>query len=338
MPELKPYIAKVATGASLSQEEARTVFDAMMEGNATQAQMGGLLMAMRVRGETVEEITGGAMAMREHAMRVEAPSGAIDTCGTGGDGSGSFNISTAVALVVASLGVPVAKHGNRALSSRSGSAEVLHQLGVNIEAERPVLERCLREANIAFLMAPRHHTAMRHVAPVRVELGTRTLFNLLGPLANPAGADRQLLGVFDASWTRPMAEVLRNLGSRRVWVVHGEDGLDEITTTAATQVAELRDGEIREFTLQPEDAGLRRAVPEALKGGDPAQNAAALLELLDGRQGAYRDIVLLNSAAALIVADKAGDLADGVALAAEAVDSGKASATLALLARLSHEA
>jgi anthranilate phosphoribosyltransferase len=338
MPELKPYIAKVATGASLSQDEARTVFDAMMEGNATQAQMGGLLMAMRVRGETVEEITGGAMAMREHAMRVEAPPGAIDTCGTGGDGSGSFNISTAVALVVASLGVPVAKHGNRALSSRSGSAEVLHQLGVNIEAERPVLERCLREAHIAFLMAPRHHTAMRHVAPVRVELGTRTLFNLLGPLANPAGADRQLLGVFDARWTRPMAEVLRNLGSRRVWVVHGEDGLDEITTTAATQVAELRDGEIREFTLQPEDAGLRRAVPEALKGGDPAQNAAALLELLEGRQGAYRDIVLLNSAAALIVADKADDLADGVALAAEAVDSGKASATLALLARLSHEA
>ncbi|MBI1179603.1 MAG: anthranilate phosphoribosyltransferase [Alphaproteobacteria bacterium] len=336
MSGIKPFIAKVATGASLTEDEAEAVFQAMMEGAATPAQMGGLLMAMRVRGETVAEITGGARAMRAKALRVTAPPGAIDTCGTGGDGSGSFNISTAVALVVASLGVPVAKHGNRALSSRSGSAEVLHQLGVNIEADLSVLERCLKEANIAFLMAPRHHSAMRHVGPVRVELGTRTLFNLLGPLANPAGADRQLLGVFDARWIRPMAEVLRNLGSRRVWVVHGEDGLDEITTTAATRVAELRDGTIREFILTPEEAGLRRADPAELKGGDPAHNAAALRALLDGAQGAYRDIVLLNSAAALLVAGRADDLRGGLALAARALDSGAARATLEKLAMLSH--
>jgi anthranilate phosphoribosyltransferase len=335
MADIKPFIAKVAAGTSLSEAEAYTVFSAMMDGDVTPAQMGGFLMALRVRGETVEEITGGARVMREKAVRVTAPDGAIDTCGTGGDGSGSFNISTAVALVVASLGVPVAKHGNRALSSKSGSAEVLQQLGVNIDAEPAVLERCLEGAHIAFLMAPRHHTAMRHVGPVRVELGTRTIFNLLGPLSNPAGASHQLLGVFDGKWVVPMAKVLRNLGSTRVWVVHGEDGLDEITTTAATRVAELRDGHVREFSVTPEDAGLKRAAPEDLKGGDPAHNAAALRDLLDGKTGAYRDIVLLNAAAALVVADKAADLRAGVALAAAALDSGAAKATLNKLVTLS---
>ncbi|MGE0667440.1 MAG: anthranilate phosphoribosyltransferase [Sphingomonadales bacterium] len=336
MADIKPFIAKVATGASLSEDEAYTVFSAMMDGDVTPAQMGGFLMALRVRGETVEEITGGARVMREKAVRVAAPEGAIDTCGTGGDGSGSYNISTAVALVVAALGVPVTKHGNRALSSKSGSAEVLHHLGVNIDREPEVIERCLGEAGIAFLMAPKHHTAMRHVGPVRVELGTRTIFNLLGPLSNPAGASRQLLGVFDVRWVAPMAHVLRNLGSSRVWVVHGEDGLDEITTTAATRVAELRDGEIREFTVTPEDAGLPWALPEDLKGGDPTHNATALSDLLDGAKGPYRDIVLLNAAAALVVAGKADDLRAGAALAAEALDSGAAKITLARLVKASN--
>ena len=336
MADIKPFIAKVATGASLTEDEAYTAFGAMMDGDVTPAQMGAFLMALRVRGETVEEITGGARVMREKAVRVTAPDGAIDTCGTGGDGSGSYNISTAVALVVAALGVPVAKHGNRALSSKSGSAEVLHQLGVNIDREPDVLERCLNGAGITFLMAPRHHTAMRHVGPVRVELGTRTIFNLLGPLSNPAGASRQLLGVFDGKWVVPMAQVLRNLGSSAVWVVHGEDGLDEITTTAATRVAELRDGRIREFSITPEDAGLPYARPGDLKGGDPAHNAAALRALLDGAPGAYRDIVLLNAAAALIVAGKAPDLRAGVAMAAEALDSGAAKATLNKLVTLSN--
>ncbi len=336
MADIKSFIAKVAGGASLTQDEAYEVFAAMMDGDVTPAQIGAFLMALRVRGETVDEITGGARVMRERALRVAAPDGAIDTCGTGGDGSGSYNISTAVALVVASLGVPVAKHGNRALSSKSGSAEVLQALGVNIDLEAAVIERCLADAGITFMMAPRHHTATRHVAPVRVELGTRTIFNLLGPLSNPAGAPHQLLGVFDGRWVRPMAEVLRNLGATRVWVVHGEDGLDEITTTGATRVAELKDGVIREFTVTPEDAGLNRAAVADLKGGDPAHNAAALRALLDGKKGAYRDIVLLNAAAALIVAGKAEDLRQGVTLAAEALDSGAAKATLDRLVKVSN--
>ncbi len=336
MSDIKPFIAKVATGASLTEAEAYTVFNAMMDGDVTPAQMGAFLMALRVRGETVPEITGGARVMREKAVRVSAPVDAIDTCGTGGDGSGSYNVSTAVALVVAALGVPVAKHGNRALSSKSGSAEVLQQLGVNVDVEPAVIERCLNHAGIAFMMAPRHHTAMRHVGPVRLELGTRTIFNLLGPLSNPAGATRQLLGVFDARWVVPMAEVLRNLGSTHVWVVHGEDGLDEITTTGSTRVAELRDGKVREFTLTPEDAGLPRATVSDLKGADPAHNAAALREVLDGKPGAYRDIVLINAAAALLVADKTSDLRAGVALAAAALDSGAAKATLDKLVSLSN--
>jgi anthranilate phosphoribosyltransferase len=336
MADIKPFIARVAAGETLSQDDAYAVFGAMMDGDVTPAQIGAFLMALRIHGETVDEITGGARVMREKALRVHAPLGAIDTCGTGGDGSGSYNISTAVALVVAALGVPVAKHGNRALSSKSGSAEVLAQLGVNIDAPLPVLEQCLNTAHIAFLMAPKHHTAMRHVGPVRVELGIRTIFNLLGPLSNPAGAKFQLLGVFDGKWVVPMAEVLRNLGSERVWVVHGEDGLDEITTTAPTRVAELRDGQVREFTVTPEDAGLPRASAADLKGGDPAHNAAALRALLQGETGAYRDIVLLNSAAALVVAGKAEDLRGGVALAAGALDSGAATATLEQLVTLSN--
>ena len=289
-----------------------------------------------MRGETVDEITGAATVMRAKALSVNAPEGAMDTCGTGGDASGTYNISTGAALLVAAAGVPVAKHGNRALSSLSGSADVLAALGVNIEAEITHVEQAMREANIGFLMAPRHHAAMRHVGPTRVELGTRTIFNLLGPLSNPAGAKRQLIGVFDRRWTAPMAEVLGRLGSQRAWVVHGSDGLDEITTTGATTVSEFKDGKVSSFEVTPEDAGLSRADPADLKGGDAETNARAITEMLDGQSGPYRDIVLLNAGAALLVADKAGDLRDGAGLAAKAIDSGKAKETLARLVTISN--
>ena len=333
--DFKALIGRVASGASLSVDESRAAFDAMMAGAATPSQMGGFLMALRVRGETVDEITGGAQAMRARALRIEAPEGTIDTCGTGGDAKGTFNISTAAALVVAGCGVPVAKHGNRALSSRSGSADLLAALGVAIDADMANVRAALWEAGIGFLMAPRHHGAMRHVAPTRVELGTRTVFNLLGPLANPAGARRQLIGVFDAKWTMHMAEVLRNLGSERVWVVHGDDGTDELTTTGPSTVVELDGGTIRRFEVSPADAGLPRAAPDDLKGGDAATNAAIVRAMLDGAPGPARDIVLLNSAAALIVAGRAGDLREGARQAAAAIDSGDARATLDRLVAIS---
>jgi anthranilate phosphoribosyltransferase len=326
--DFKGLIAYVADGKPLSQAAAEKAFEIIMSGEATPSQMGAFLMALRVRGETVDEIAGAAKVMRAKAVHVKAPAGAIDTCGTGGDARGTFNISTGAAIVVAACGVPVAKHGNRALSSKSGSADVLAALGVNIEADMKLVEKALAEANIGFLMAPRHHSAMRHVGPTRVELGTRTIFNLLGPLSNPAGTTRQLIGVFHRQWTRPMAEVLGQLGSERAWVVHGSDGLDEITTTGTTYVSELADGKVTSFEVTPEDAGLKRADPADLKGGDPAANAGAINDMLAGTPGAYRDIVLLNSAAALIVAGKAKDLKAGVGIAAEAVDSGKAKATL----------
>ena len=299
--------------------------------------MGAFLMGLRVRGETVDEITGGAMAMRDKALKVTAPAEAIDTCGTGGDSSGTYNISTAAGLVVAACGVPVAKHGNRALSSRCGSADVLTALGVKIDADLALVERCIAEAGIGFLMAPRHHGAMRHVAGARIELGTRTVFNLLGPLSNPAGAMRQLIGVFAEAWVEPLAEVLRALGSRHVWVVHGGDGLDEITTTGPTAVAELKDGAVRRFDLTPADFGVAAAASEALKGGDAETNALALNAVLDGHPGPFRDIVLVNSAAALVVAGKVGDVGHGVAMAAEALDGGKARAALERLVHISNE-
>jgi len=335
--EFKHHIAHIAEGGHLSVAQARDAFDVMMSGDATPAQMGAFLMGLRVRGETVDEITGGAMAMRDKALRVAAPADAVDTCGTGGDSSGTYNISTASGLVAAACGVPVAKHGNRALSSRCGSADVLTALGVKIDAEMALVERCIAEAGIGFLMAPRHHGAMRHVAGPRVELGTRTIFNLLGPLSNPAGATRQLLGVFAERWLEPLAEVLRALGSRHVWIVHGRDGLDEITTTGPTAVAELKDGAVRRFDLTPEDFGIAVAAPEALKGGDAQTNALALNAVLDGHQGPFRDIVLANSAAALVVAGKAGEVRDGVRLAAQAIDSGKARAVLDRLVQISNQ-
>ena len=336
MTDMKALLAKAAAGGRLTEAQAETAFDIMMSGDATPSQMGGFLMALRVRGETVEEITGAARAMRAKARPVTAPAGAIDTVGTGGDGVGTFNVSTATALVVAGCGVPVAKHGNRAFSSKSGSADVLAALGVNLDAEPAALEDALREANICFMMAPRHHGAMRHVAGTRVELGTRTIFNILGPISNPAGVKRQLVGVFSKDWTAPMAQVLGKLGSERAWVVHGSDGLDEITLTGPTRVAELLDGTVRTFEVTPEDAGLPRRSLDELKGGDAELNAEAMRALLDGAPGAFRDFVLLNSAAALVIAGKAKGLRSGVDMAATAIDSGRAKHALSRLVEISN--
>ena len=325
---LKPFLAKLADGRSLDADEAEAAFDIIMSGSATQAQIGAFLMALRVRGETVDEITGAVRIMRAKAVAVSAPADAIDVVGTGGDASGTYNISTAAAIVVASCGVPVAKHGNRALSSRSGAADVLAALGVDIDADVALVERAILEAGIGFMMAPRHHSAMRHVAAPRAEIGTRTIFNLLGPLSNPAGVRRQFTGAFAREWIEPMARVLGNLGAERAWVVHGSDGLDEMTTTGASHVAELSGGEVRAFDVSPADAGLPEARPEELKGGDAETNAAALSALLRGEAGPYRDVVLYNAAGALIVAGKVENLKDGVARGAAAVDEGRAAATL----------
>src|SRR6516164_10808534 len=316
--DLKALLAHVAQGRSLSEREAEAAFDIIMSGDATPSQMGAFLMALRVRGETVDEITGAARIMRAKAVAVDAPPGTVDTCGTGGDSSGSFNISTASALIVAGCGVPVAKHGNRALSSKSGSADVLTALGVNIDADLTIVRQCLWEVGLGFLMAPRHHSATRHVAPTRVELGTRTIFNLLGPLSSPALARRQLVGVFAPQWVKPMAEVLGRLGGERAWVVHG-DGLDELTTAGATTVAALNDGRVETFEILAADAGLPSARREDLRGGEPAHNARLMRNLLAGVGGPLRDVVLLNSAAALLVAGRAQTLADGVELAARSI-------------------
>ena len=332
----KELLAVVADGGSLSQDQAEEAFEIIMSGAATPSQMGGFLMGLRVRGETVDEIAGAARVMRAKAIHVEAPDGAIDTCGTGGDASGTYNVSTGAALVAAACGVPVAKHGNRALSSKAGSADVMSALGVNIEADMELVKESLWRNNIGFLMAPRHHSAMRHVAPTRVELGTRTIFNLLGPLSNPANAKRQLLGVFHRRWVEPMAAVLGSLGSERAWVVHGSDGLDELTTTGASYVAELNDGKVSTFEVGPEDAGLSRASPGDLKGDDANTNASAMRAMLDGEPGPFRDIVLYNAAAALIVAGKTDGLEDGVALGAEALDSGRARAVLDRLVEITN--
>jgi anthranilate phosphoribosyltransferase len=335
--DLKAHIATVADGRPLSAAEAEAAFDVIMSGEATPSQIGGLLMALRVRGETVEEITGAARAMRAKMLPIDAPDGAIDLCGTGGDGTATYNISTASQFVVAALGVPVAKHGNRALSSKSGAADVLAALGVNLDCDMALVERSLREAGTCFMMAPRHHSAMRHVGPTRVELGTRTIFNLLGPLSNPAQVRRQLLGVFSPAWVEPLAHVLKDLGHEKAWVVHGADGMDEISTTGASLVAELKDGQVTTFEVTPEDAGLPRASLADLKGGDGGENAAALRRLLEGEAGPYRDIVVLTSAAALMVADKAQSLEQGATLAAEAIDSGAAKARLDTLVAITNE-
>jgi anthranilate phosphoribosyltransferase len=329
---LKPLLARVAAGHTLSADDAETAFDIIMSGEATPAQIGGLLMAMRVRGETVPEITGAVRAMRNRMTTITAPDDAIDVCGTGGDNAGTLNISTAVTFVVAGAGVPVAKHGNRALSSRTGGADVLAALGVDVDTPLERLPDILRAANCVFLFAPRHHPSMRHAGGVRVELGTRTIFNLLGPLANPARVRRQLTGVFAPEWARPMAETLRALGSTCAWIVHGV-GLDELTVAGENQVTALCDGEVTQFTVTAEDAGLPRSPLEAIRGGDAALNAASLAAVLEGAEGPYRDTVLLNAAAALIVAGRAATLHDGVAIAANTIASGAALGALQTMRR-----
>ncbi len=331
--DLRPLLNLLASGGTMSAEQTETAFDLMMQGNATPTQVGGLLMAMRVRGETVEEITGAARAMRAHMVAVRAPDDAIDTCGTGGDAQGTVNISTAVAFVVAGCGVPVAKHGNRSVSSKSGAADVLEALGVNLEVPLDTVYRTVNEEKVSFLFAPRHHAATRHVGLSRRELGTRTIFNLLGPLSNPAGTRRQLLGVYGPQWLVPIAEVLRALGSERAWVVHGGDGLDELTTTTHSSVAELRDGVITRFDIEPEHAGIARATLDDLRGGDAQANAAELRAVLRGQNCPYRDIVVLNAAAALVVAGKAEGLEHGAGLARRSIDSGAAAARLDALVR-----
>lgn len=337
MPDFKQFIAKAASGEPLSEGEATQAFDIMMSGEATLVQIGAFLIGLRVRGETVAEITGAARTMRAKATSVEAPDDAIDTCGTGGDAKGTYNISTCAAFVVAGAGVPVAKHGNRSVSSKSGSADVLEGLGVNLDVTPEIVSRCIKDAGVGFMFAPAHHSAMRHVGPVRAELGTRTIFNLLGPLSNPAGTKRQIIGVFSRDWVVPLAQVAGQLGAEHVWVVHGSDGLDELTTTGPTFVAELKDRSVDAFEVLPGDAGLPISAPEALLGGDAQENAAAIRELLAGTPSPFRDIVILNAAAALIVAGKAATLSEGAEQAAGSIDGGGAAESLAKLVAITNE-
>lgn len=336
MDEFRPYVGAVARGAPLSTPEARSAFSLILEGRATPAQLGAFLMGLRMRGETVDEIIGATQAMRAAMLPVEAPPDAVDIVGTGGDGAGTYNISTLAAIIAAACGAPVAKHGGKAASSRSGASDVLGALGVRVGVDPAAASACLRETGLCFMAGPTHHPALRHAAPVRAELGVRTIFNLLGPLSNPAGVVRQTIGVYSRDWLEPLACALRSLGARRVWLLHGADGLDEATTTTITHVAALENGDIRTFDIAPEDAGLPRAIPEALVGGDPQHNAAALRAVLAGANNAYRDIAVLNAAIALVVAERASDLREGARAAQEALDSGAAAAKLDALVAVSN--
>ena len=336
MADLKPLIAKAAGGAALSRAEAREAFAVMMSGEATPSQICGFLMALRVRGETVDEITGAVEIMREKMLRVEAPADAIDIVGTGGDASGSYNISTCAAFVAAGAGLKVAKHGNRALSSRSGAADVLTALRVRIDLPPEKISQCITEAGLGFMFAPAHHASMKHVGPSRVELGTRTIFNLLGPLSNPAGVRRQVTGVFSKAWVEPLAQVLKNLGCEACWISHGEGGFDEIVPSGTTWISELRNGAIRNFEIHPEMAGLKRSSANDLKGADAAHNAEALRAVLKGEPSAFRDAAVMTAGAALIVAGRAVDLKTGVAIAQTAIDSGAAAQALDALVKVSN--
>jgi anthranilate phosphoribosyltransferase len=335
--DFKALIGKVAAGKPLTRAEAEQAFDVMMSGEATPSQMGGFLMALRVRGETVDEIAGAVATMRAKVLPVEAPADAVDVVGTGGDAVGTYNISTTTAFVVAGAGVPVAKHGNRALSSKSGAADVLTALGVKIDLTPEQVARCIRDAGIGFMFAPAHHSAMKHVGPTRVELGTRTIFNILGPLANPAGVRRMLVGVFSPQWVEPIAAALKDLGAESAWVVHGAGGVDEMTLAGPTRVAALRGGAVSTFEITPEETGLQPAPLEAIKGGDAAHNAEELRKVLAGAAGPYRDTVLLNAGAALAIAGRATDVRDGIRLAALAIDQGHARARLDRLVAISNE-
>ncbi|MGB0921554.1 MAG: anthranilate phosphoribosyltransferase [Alphaproteobacteria bacterium] len=334
--DLKPTLALIADGKPLTRADAEAAFTTIMEGRAEDGQIGAFLMGLRVRGETVDEIAAGAAVMRAKATKVSAPANAIDTCGTGGDAKGTYNISTAASFVVAAYDVPVAKHGNRALSSKSGASQVLEALGVKVGIPAEDVSRCIEAAGIGFMFAPAHHSAMKHVGPIRVSLGHRTIFNLLGPLSNPAGTKRQLIGVFAKEWVEPMAHVLNALGSERVLIAHGSDGLDELTTTGESYLAELKDGKVTTSTLTPEDVGLARASLDDLIGGTPEENAVALRAVLNGDKGPYRDIVALNAGAALMIAGKADSIADGVKMAQDALDDGRALARLEALVKASN--
>ncbi len=336
MSALKPLIAKAADGKSLSLEESKIAFNILMSGEATPAQVAGLLMALRVRGETVDEITGAVSVMREKMLRVEAPADAIDIVGTGGDASGSYNISTCAAIVAAGAGLSVAKHGNRALSSKSGAADVLLALGVKLDTGPEKISQCIREAGVGFMFAPQHHSSMKHVGPMRVELGTRTIFNLLGPLSNPAGAKRQITGVFSKSWVEPLAHVLKNLGSEACWICHGEGGMDEIVPTGTTWISELKNGEVYSFEVTPEQVGIKRSNLADLKGGESAENAEALKTVLDGKASAFADAAVMTAGAALLVATKVPDFKTGVAVARAAIASGAAKKTLSRLIEVSN--
>ncbi len=333
--DFRGLLAKVGNGQSLSLDEAERAFAIMTSGDATPAQMGAFLMGLKVRGETADELAGGARALRNKVLRVKAPPDAIDIVGTGGDHHGTYNVSSCSALVVAGAGIPVAKHGNRAFTSKSGAADVLAALGIGLELPIETLEKALTEAKVCFLMAPRHHSAMRNVAGPRVELApSRTIFNLLGPMSNPALVKRQLVGVFDRRWLRPVAEALGRLGLERALVVHGQDGMDELTTTTKSWAASLQDGKVSEIEIAPEEAGVARARLQDLKGSDAMHNAEAIKKVLAGEPGAFRDIVILNSAAAIMVAGKAANLKEGAALAARSIDSGSAASALAALQRI----
>lgn len=334
--ELRSLIQKVSTGATLERGEIQTALSIMMSGVATPAQMGAFLMAMRVRGETVNEITGAAELLRSRMTGVEAPEGAIDIVGTGGDSHGTFNVSTCAAIIAAGAGLAVAKHGNRSVSSKSGASDVLAALGVKLDLNPDEVAGCIRDAGVGFMWAPLHHAAMKHWAPVRAELGIRTIFNVLGPICNPAGVKRQVVGVYALELVEPIAHVLNNLGSDHVWVVHGHDGMDEITTTGATRVAELKGGLVKTFEITPADAGLLPARLSDLVGGDAAFNAAAIRDVVAGKPGPFRDIVIFNTAAALIVGGKATTLPEGAELAAAAISSGGAQAALDKLVATSH--
>jgi len=335
LEDFSTVLQRLAVGEKLTQDASARAFATLMAGDVSPVRMSAFLTAFAVRDATTEEIVGAARAMRLAMRRIEAPDGAIDLCGTGGDGHGTLNVSTAAAFVVAACGVPVAKHGNRNMSSRTGTADVLEALGVRIDLEPAAAERCLREAGICFLFAQSYHPSMKHVAPVRRELGFRTIFNLLGPLSNPGGVRRQLLGVYSRDWLVPVAHVLAKLGAEKVWVVHGSDGLDEMTTTGVSHIAVLDDGKVTTMTVAPQDVGLEHASLASLKGGIPDDNADAIRKLLGGARGAFRDIVILNAGAALVVADKARDLKDGIARAAQAIDSGAAANVLAKLETVS---
>ena len=336
--DMKELLGLIASGATLTVDQSSAAFDIMMSGDATQAQIGGFLMGLRVRGETVDEITGGVTTMRAKMTTIDAPEGAMDVVGTGGDGHNTYNISTAAAMVVAGCGVPVAKHGNKAASSKSGAADVLAALGVKLDAPMTLVQRALTEGGLCFMLAQRHHGAMKNVGGPRVELGTRSIFNLLGPLSNPAGVKRMLVGVPDRAWLGPFAQVLAKLGTVRAWIVHGADGMDELSTTGASYVTELMDGAIRDFEVTPDSVGLGTVSLDDLKGGDAETNAAAIRALLDGAPGPFRDIVIYNAGATLVVAGKADDHGAGVALAAASIDGGAARNKLDNLVRITNEA